>query len=95
MDAVRNKLVDELDTVDWRALRAQAGRDNVILVAAELDLVEVGCAVAKDLAGEVSGWIAAGQLRKPAAEELSDWERELEKSFRMLIVAPYVLIQAA
>ena len=95
MDAIRNKFLEELDTVDWRALRTQAGRDNVILVAPELDMVEVGWAVAGDRAGEVSGWIAAGQLRKPMAEELSAWERELDKPFRMLIVAPYVLIQPA
>jgi hypothetical protein len=41
----------------------------------------------------VSGWIADGRLRKPGAEELAAWEREMEKSFRMLVVAPYVLIQ--
>ena len=93
MDAIRNKFLEELDTVDWRALRPQTARDNVILVAPELDMVEVGCAVAGDRAGEVAGWIAAGQLRKPEAEELSAWERELDKPFRMLIVAPYVLIQ--
>lgn len=94
MDELRKKLAEELDTVDWRALRAQAGRDSVILVAAELELVEVACCVAKDRSTEVAGWIGSGQLRKPTVEELAAWEREPDKSFRMLIVAPYVLIQA-
>jgi hypothetical protein len=93
MDELRKKLAEELDTVDWRALRAQAGRDSVILVAPELDLVEVACCVARDRSTEVAGWIDASQLRKPAVEELAAWERELDKPFRMLIVAPYVLIQ--
>jgi hypothetical protein len=94
MDEIRKQLQEELDTVDWRALRTQLCRDSVILVAPELDLVEVAWCVAKDRSAEVSGWIAAGELRKPAVEELAAWERELEKPFRMLIVAPYVLVQA-
>ena len=94
MDEIRKQLQSELDTVDWRALRTQLRRDSVILVAPELDLVEVAWCVAKDRATEVSGWIDTGRLRKPGVEELTAWELELEKPFRMLIVAPYVLIQA-
>ncbi|MCM2266079.1 MAG: DUF2288 domain-containing protein [Desulfuromonadales bacterium] len=93
MDDIRKKLQEELDTVDWRALRPQLHRDSVILVASELELVEVAWCVAQDRSKDVAGWIAAGQLRKPGAEELTAWERELEKPFRMLVVAPYVLIQ--
>lgn len=94
MDEVRSKLQDELDVVDWRALRVQAGRDSVILVAPELDLVEVAWCVAKDRSAEVAGWVGAGQLCKPSAEDLDAWERDLDKPFRILIIAPYVLIQA-
>jgi hypothetical protein len=92
-DELRRKLREELDTVDWLALRGQLRRDSVILVAPELDLVEVAWSVARDRAAEVAGWIAAGQLRKPDRAELAAWERELDKPFRMLIVAPYLLIQ--
>jgi hypothetical protein len=95
MDDIRKKLQGELDTADWQALRTQMHRDILILVAPELDLVEVACSVAKDRAADVAGWIAAGQLRKPGVEELAAWEREQEKTFRMLIVAPYLLIQVA
>ncbi|TLM67144.1 MAG: DUF2288 domain-containing protein [Deltaproteobacteria bacterium] len=95
MDATRTKLQEELAVVDWRALRPQLGRDHVILAAPELDLVEVAWCVARDRAAEVGAWIDSGQLRKPDATELAAWERELAKPFRMLIVAPYVLIQAA
>lgn len=93
MDEICKKLHEELDTVDWRALRVQAGRDHVILAAPELDLVEVAWCVARDRSAEVATWIGSGQLRKPDAAELAAWERDLEKSFRMLIVTPYVLIQ--
>lgn len=93
MDETRKKLQEELDTVDWRALRVQLRRDSVILVAPALDLVTVAWCVARDRSTEVADWIGTGQLRKPNGEELSAWERELDKPFRMLIVTPYVLIQ--
>jgi len=93
MDEIRKKLQEELDTIDWRALRVQLRRDSVILVSPELDLVEVAWCVAGDRSNEVAGWIGSGQLRKPGVEELAAWERELEKPFRMLIVAPYILVQ--
>ena len=93
-DDIHEKLREELDIVDWRALRSQLRRDSVILVEPELDLVEVAWCVAKDRSAEVAGWIDAGQLRKPTAAELTAWERDLDKSFRMLIVAPYLLVQA-
>ena len=93
MDELHSKLQAELDTVDWQALRAQLRRDSVIHVAPELDLVEVAWCVATDRSTEVAGWVAAGQLRKPGQEELNAWERQPEKPFRVLIVAPYVLIQ--
>ena len=90
---LRQKLQDELATVDWRALRSQLHRDGVIVVEPELDLLEVACCVAEDRAAVVAGWIALGQLRKPGVAELAAWERELAKPFRVLIVAPYVLVQ--
>jgi hypothetical protein len=93
MDDIRNRLGEELATVEWRALRTHVQRDSVILLAPELDMVEVAWCVARDRTADVAGWIAAGKVRKPGREELAKWERELEKPFRMLIVAPYVLIQ--
>lgn len=95
MDELRDKLEKELDTVDWRALRTHLHRDQLIVVAPELELLEVACCVARDRSAEVAVWIAAGQLRKPERAELDDWERQLDKPFRLLIVAPYLLVQAA
>lgn len=94
MDSLRAKFQAELATVDWRALRVHLRRDSVILAAPDLDLVEVACCVAGDRVAAVAGWIDAGRLRKPGEGELAAWEKELAKPFRMLIVAPYLLIQS-
>jgi hypothetical protein len=93
MDDLRTKLQEELDTAAWRDLRTQLRRDSLILVAPQLDLVEVAWCVARDRSAAVADWIASGQLRKPDREELAAWERQLGLPFRVLIVAPYVLIQ--
>ena len=89
----RERFVQDLAEVDWRSLRIHTQRDALILVDVELDLVEVACKVTADEATEVGGWIENGLIVKPTADQLASWETELDKPFRMLIAAPYILIQ--
>ena len=93
MSEIREKFVQDLAEVDWKSLRIHLQRDALILVDNRLELVEVACGVADDAAGEVGGWISQGLLTKPSADQLSGWEAQLDKPFRMLIAAPYILIQ--
>ncbi len=93
MSEVRERLEKDLAAVDWKSLRIHTQRDALILVATELDLIEVACQVTADAAEEVGGWITNGLLVKPSADQLASWETELDKPFRMLIAAPYILIQ--
>lgn len=83
----------DLAEVPWKDLRIHLQRDAIIIVADELELVSVAVAVAEDDQTQVEGWIAAGQLVKPSAEQVAAWEAELEKPFRMLIVQPFILVQ--
>lgn len=83
----------DLAEVAWKDLRIHLQRDAIIIVAGELDLVAVAVAVAEDDKVKVEGWIAAGQLVKPTAEQISAWETELEKPFRLLIAQPFILAQ--
>ena len=84
----------DLADVCWRDLRTHVQRDTIITLALELDLVETATAVARDEAERIAAWIAAGQLGKPTAEEIRAWEKQMDKPFRMLIVQPYILVQA-
>lgn len=93
MSEIREKFEQDLAEVDWKSLRIHTHRDALILVAQQLNLVDVACDIAKDSATEVSEWIEQGLLTKPTAEQLASWEAQLDKSFRMLIAAPYILIQ--
>lgn len=83
----------DLAEVNWRELRIHLQRDAIIIAAAELDLIAVGVAVAKDDSALVEAWIAAAQLGKPTENQLKSWEQESEKMFQMLIIQPFILIQ--
>ncbi len=90
---MREELARTLGEVFWSDLRAHAGRDALIVVAAGLDLLEVGEALAKNEAARVEAWIRAGQLGKPSAEELRLWPADPAARFESLIVSPFVLIR--
>ncbi len=93
MSEVRERFEKDLAEVDWSSVRIHLQRDALILVAAQLDLVEVACKVAADETTEIGCWIESGQLGKPTKEQLDAWETQLDKPFRMLIAAPYILLQ--
>jgi hypothetical protein len=84
----------DLADVNWRELRIHLQRDAIILVADELNLIDVGVAVAEDDKGLVENWIAARQLGKPNEQQLESWEREPDKQFQMLIVQPFILVKS-
>lgn len=95
MSEDRERFEKDLAEVNWRSLRIHTQRDALILVDVQLDLVEVACRVTADAAADVGEWIENGLIVKPTADQLVSWETELDKPFRMLIAAPYILIQDA
>lgn len=83
----------DLAEVSWRELKIHLKRDAIIVVAVELDLIDVAVAVAGDEKTLVEGWIGENQLGKPTEDHLKQWEEESESRFKMLIVQPFILIQ--
>lgn len=93
MDALQEKLHEEIGEVTWHWLRPHQQREALFCVAAELGLAVVGAALARDDAAAVRGWLQAGTLAKPAPEQLAAWEADPTRPLRMLIVQPFVLVQ--
>ncbi len=93
MSEIRKSLKRDLAEVCWRELRVHLQRDAIIVVDDALDLIETAIAVADDDKKMVEQWIDAGQLGKPSQQQLERWEAELDHSFQMLIVQPFILIQ--
>lgn len=93
MQELREELAATLDQAQWDWLMPHAKRDAVVIVSPELDLVEVGVAIASDNANSVQHWISEQLIYKPSPAQQSAWNADQEKRFQALIVSPYVLIQ--
>lgn len=90
---MRDSLAASLGNVFFSDIRAHLARDAVVVVAAELDILDVGEAIAKDDKVKVAAWIESGRLRKPSLEELEVWAAIKDDRWESLVVAPYVLVR--
>ena len=63
------------------------------MVATQLDLLDVGVAIASDNVSSVQHWIGEQLIYKPSPDQLADWNGNRTKRFNTLIVQPYVLVQ--
>ncbi len=93
MSDLRAELTASLDEAEWNWLAPHARRDSVIVVEQELDLVDVGIAIANDDVSCVQHWIDEALIHKPSFAQLTNWNRNQTKRFNALIVQPYVLVQ--
>jgi hypothetical protein len=86
------KLNAETGRLAWKELERHFARGAVILVAAELDLVEVAFCISKDDRAAVESWMNAGQVRRATTEDALSWH-ERQSRFWAVVAAPWVLIQ--
>ncbi|NJM22360.1 MAG: DUF2288 family protein [Richelia sp. RM2_1_2] len=90
---LRAQLDEILDESEWGWLIPHVQRDSVIVVATELDLLDVGEAIASDKSSQVQNWIDGALIAKPTAVQVGEWNMQREKRFNTLIVQPFVLVQ--
>ncbi|MEA5618257.1 DUF2288 domain-containing protein [Cronbergia sp. UHCC 0137] len=93
MSDLRAELTKNLDEAEWEWLIPHAQKDMVIVVADNLDLLDVGVAIASDNILSVQHWMEEQLLTKPSVVQLGEWNSHRTKRFNALIVEPYVLIQ--
>jgi hypothetical protein len=93
MADLKAELVKDLDEAQWEWLIPHVKRDSVLIITKELNLVDVGIAIASDNLRSVQHWISEQLIQKPSETQLSDWNSDPQKRFNTLIVQPYVLIQ--
>lgn len=58
MAELRAELAENLDEAEWEWLIPHVKRDSVLVVAKELNLVDVGIAIASDNLTSVQHWIS-------------------------------------
>ncbi|NES81886.1 MAG: DUF2288 domain-containing protein [Moorea sp. SIO2B7] len=93
MQDIKAQLTEEIAQIDWNSLIPHAQRDSLILVNENLNLLDVGVAIASDDVVSVQHWISEQLIRKPSPDELSTWNIDTNKQFSTLIVQPFVLVQ--
>src|SRR5512138_2088584 len=88
------EMAQTIDEAAWDWLRPHLERDALILVSADIELVDAGQALARDNISLVQQLIDNGRLGKPTPPQISAWDnRRHDQKFLMLIVSPYILIQ--
>ena len=92
-ELLRAKLNAETGKLVWKELERHFARGVVILVAAELDLVDVAFRISRDDKAAVEAWLSWGLIRRATAEDALDWH-ERQAVFWAVVAAPWVLIQA-
>lgn len=95
MSSLQEKLSQDVANIPWKDLQPHAKRDAIIVINEELDLTEVAVAIAEDNTSSVQNWITNKSISKPTAQQLTDWNSNLQKEFTALIVQPFVVVQEA
>jgi len=93
MSDLRTELSETIDEAEWEWLIPHVKRDAVIVVSLDLDLLDVGEAIANDNISSVQRWIDEQLISKPSNQQLGLWNSNQQKRFNTLIVQPYVLVQ--
>lgn len=91
-ELVRARINGETARISWRELQRFFAAGKVFHVAAELDLVEVACAVHEDDVERVRGWTEAAKLGPVADERARAW-LDGEAQLWAVVVKPWVLVQ--
>ena len=93
MSDLRTELSETIDEAEWEWLIPHVKRDAVIVVSLDLDLLDVGEAIANDNIPLVQRWIDEEFISKPSNQQLGVWNSNQQKRFNTLIIQPYVLVQ--
>jgi hypothetical protein len=92
MSDLKQQLTEQIAEINWQDLKPHAQRDALIIVDENLDLVEVGCAIAQDQSNLVQNWISEQLIQKPTAQQFSLWNKNVNQKFKTIIVQPFVLV---
>ena len=91
MNELRTHLIDLIDKATWEWLEEHAQEGRLLIVAANLELVDVGLALAEDDISRVKEWLDDGWLYKPTDLQISHWQEQKDLEFESLIIQPFVL----
>ncbi len=93
MNDLSAELAGRMGEAAWEWLVPHVDRDALIVVSADLDLLDVGVAIANDDVAHVQPWIDQKLIQKPSPDQIKTWTAASNQRFNALILQPYVLMQ--
>ncbi|MEM9276392.1 MAG: DUF2288 domain-containing protein [Cyanobacteria bacterium P01_F01_bin.143] len=93
MSDIKEKLSRDVANISWQDLLPHAKRDVLIVIATDLDIIDVSEAIALDKKDLVNNWITQKLITKPSSEQLSAWNNNPQQQFVTSIVQPFVIVQ--
>ena len=88
------KLNSETARISWEELQRYFARGVLIVIADGLDLPEIARKIADDDADSVRVLMEKNQIRQADDDDARKWQKN-NQQFWAVVVAPWVLIQAA
>lgn len=91
---LRYKLRGEVMASWWEDLAAHQARGALLLARADLDLLDVAEAMARDESSRIEAWLKAGLLKRASTADKEAFEAISEGvRFQFIVVQPWVLAQ--
>ncbi len=87
-----NEMHQQTARILWPELQRHYARGVIIIVAAELDLIDVATVMAQNNLQQVETWLQDGMLRRAQDDDARRWQ-EHTTEFWSCVVAPWVLVQ--
>lgn len=88
----RARITSETAKIRWQELQRFFAAGKVMLVAAELDLVDVAYALQQDDVDQVKSWTEALQVMPVPDDQAKDWITD-DAMLWAVVVKPWVLVQ--
>ena len=91
-DLIRAKINSETAKIPWHELQRFFAQGKVMLVSAELDLIDVAFAIQQDEIDQVKAWTDAIQLNPVTDDQAHQWHAQ-NIWLWAVVVKPWVLVQ--
>lgn len=91
-EELRQKINLETGCLSWPELQRHFARGVVIIVAGDLDLVEVARCFIQDDKPAVEQWLNAGSITHASDADAQRWHAS-QTGFWAVVIAPWVLVQ--
>lgn len=91
-EELRQKTNLETGRLSWPELQRHFARGVVIVVAGDLDLVDIARCFIQDDKPAVEQWLKAGSIAHATDADAQRWH-EAQTGFWAVVIAPWVLVQ--